>query len=126
MGKDHSWMYNGWDKNGDHSDEWMTKTMVFLNRAFSRTKMVRCPCSRCQNTRCLKVKKTVVIDLCKYDFVIGYEMWIFHYKKVTQIIEEEEEDYSTGVDRMAEMLEAIETEIPEDAPTKEVEPFFKL
>jgi hypothetical protein len=104
----------------------MTKTTVFLNRAFSRTTMVRCPCSRCQNTRCLKDKKTVVIDLCKYDFVIGYEMWIFHYKKATQIIEEEEEDYSTGVDRMAEMLEAIETEIPEDAPTTEVEPFFKL
>jgi hypothetical protein len=26
MGEDHNWMYNGSNKNGDHLDEWMTKT----------------------------------------------------------------------------------------------------
>jgi hypothetical protein len=48
------------------------------------------------------------IDLCKYGFVPGYEVWTFHGKKTTQAIEEEEQDYSgTRVDRMDEMLEYI-------------------
>jgi hypothetical protein len=40
MGEDHTWMYNGWDKGGDFSDEWMTNATIFLDRAFSRTKIV--------------------------------------------------------------------------------------
>jgi hypothetical protein len=48
----------------------------------------------------------MVVDLCRYGFVPGYEVWIFHGEKSTQTIEEEERDYSgTGVDRIDEMLE---------------------
>ena len=39
MGEDRSWMYNGWDKSGAHSDKWVTKTMTFLDRAFSLSKI---------------------------------------------------------------------------------------
>jgi hypothetical protein len=74
----------------------------------------------------LEDKKMFVVDLCKYGFMPCYEVWTFHGENATQVIEEEEEDYSTWVDRMDEMLEAIETEIPEDPPRTEVETFFKL
>jgi hypothetical protein len=52
----------------------------------------------------LEDKKTIAIHLCKYGFVPGYEVWIFHVEKATQAIEE-----------------AIQTEIPKDPPTTEVE-----
>jgi hypothetical protein len=68
----------------------------------------------------------IVVDLCKYNFVLGYEVWTFHDEKDTQVIEEEEEDYRMGVNRMDEMLEAIETEVLEDPPIAEVEAFFML
>jgi hypothetical protein len=120
-------MYMSWDKGGDHSDEWMTKATTFLDRVFSRTKMVQCPCSGYQNMRCLADKKMMAIDLCKYDFTPGYGVWTFHGEKATQTIEEEEQDFSIiGVDRMDEMYEDIQIEIPEDPPTAEVEAFFKL
>jgi hypothetical protein len=41
----------------------------------------------------------------------GYEVWRFHGELGTQAVEEEEEDYSIGFDRMDEMLEAIQAEI---------------
>jgi hypothetical protein len=47
------------------------------------------------------------IDLCQHGFVLGYEVWRFYGELGTQAIEEEEEDYSIGFDRMDEMLEAI-------------------
>jgi hypothetical protein len=65
-------------------------------------------------------------ELCKHGFVPGYEVWIFHGEKAARVIEEEEDDYSAGVDRMDEMLEDIGTELPEDPPTAEVEAFFNL
>jgi hypothetical protein len=127
MSEDHSWIYTGWDKGVDHSDEWMTKATMFLDRAFSRTKMVWCPCDRCQNTRRLDDKRMMVVDLCKYSFLPGYEVWTFHIEKATQAIEEEEPDYNVmGVDRMDKMLDDIQLEILEDPPTIEVEVFFKL
>jgi hypothetical protein len=66
------------------------------------------------------------IDLCQHGFVLGYEVWRFYGELGTQAIEEEEEDYSIGFDRMDEILEAIQIEITKDCPTKEVEVFFKL
>jgi hypothetical protein len=34
MGEDRSWMYNNWDKDEDHSDEWMTKKTTFWTVLF--------------------------------------------------------------------------------------------
>jgi hypothetical protein len=126
MGEDRSWMYSGWDKEGNYTDEWMDKTTAFLDHAFSLSKIVRCPCGRCQNTRCLEDKTTIAIHLCKNGFVPRYEVWKFHGESNSRVIAEDEHDYDTGVDRMDEMLEAIHAEVTEDPPTTEVEVFFKL
>jgi hypothetical protein len=57
--------------------------------------------------------------------VPSYEVWKFYGESNTRVIVEDEHDYDTGVDRMDEMLEAIQTEVTNDAPTTEVETFFK-
>jgi hypothetical protein len=43
MGEDFGWMHSGWDKEGNYTDEWMDKTTTLLDRAFSLSKIVRCP-----------------------------------------------------------------------------------
>jgi hypothetical protein len=55
MSEDHGLMYSGWDKEGNYTYEWMDKTIAFLDRAFSLSKIVWCPYSSCQNIRCLEV-----------------------------------------------------------------------
>jgi hypothetical protein len=120
-------MYSSWDKGGDYTDEWMDKARVFLDHAFSWTQIVRYPCSICQNLRCLENKRTIAIHLCKDGFVSAYEVWTFHDELSTRVIVEDGHDCDVGdVDRMDEMLEAIQTEVSEDPPTLEVEAFFKL
>jgi peroxiredoxin family protein len=127
MAKDCSWMYSGWDKEGDYIDEWMDKATIFLDRAFSQSKIVRYACSRCQNSRCLEDKITIAIHLCKNRFVLGYEVWTFHGESGTRVIVEDEHDCDVGdVDRMDEMLESIQAEVTEDPPTMEVKTFIKL
>jgi hypothetical protein len=88
---------------------------------------VRCPCSQCQNSRFLEDKKIIALHLCKNGFMPGYELWIFHGESGTRVIAEDEHDCDMwDIDRMDEMLEAIEVEVIEDLPTMEVETFFKL
>jgi hypothetical protein len=69
----------------------------------------------------------IPIHLCRNGLVPDYEVWIFHNESGIRVIAEDEHDCNVGdVDRMDEMLEAIEAEVTEDPPTTEVEPFFKL
>jgi hypothetical protein len=104
-----------------------TRLQLFLDCAFSRTPIVRCPCSLCQNSRCLEDKRTITFHLCKNGFVPGYEVWTFHGESGTRVIVENEYDCDVwDVDRMNKMLEAIQVEVTEDPPTMEVEAFFKL
>jgi hypothetical protein len=127
MVEDRSWMYSGWDKEGNYINEWMDKATIFLDRAFSQSKIVWCPCSRCQNSRCLGDKRIIAIHLCKNGFVTCYEMWTFHGKSGTRVIVEDKHDCDVGgVDRMDKMLEAIQAEVTEDPPTSKVEALFKL
>jgi hypothetical protein len=57
--------------------------------------------------------------------MLGYEVWKFHGETGTSVIAEDEHDYDMeDVDRMDEMLEAIQAEVTEDPPTIEVEAFF--
>jgi hypothetical protein len=108
-------------------DEWMDKATTFLEHAFSWTQIVLCPCSICQNSRCLEDKRTIVIHLCRNGFMPGYEVWTFHDESGSRVVAENEHDCDMGdVDRMDEMLEAIQVEVTEDPPTSEVEAFFKL
>jgi hypothetical protein len=65
--------------------------------------------------------------LCKNDFIPGYEVWKFHVESGTRVVAEVEHGYDArDVDRMNEMLEAIQADVNEDPPTIEVEVFFKL
>jgi hypothetical protein len=57
----------------------------------------------------------------------SYEVWTFHSESGTRVVAEDKHDCDMGnVNRMDEMLEAIQAEDIEDPPTVEVEAFFKL
>jgi hypothetical protein len=104
----------------------MNKAITFWT-VLSRGQRLCGVCSSCQNSRCLEDKRTIVIHLCKNGFVLGYEVWIFHSESGTRVIAEDEHDCDVGdVDKMDEMLEAIQAEVTEDPPIAEVEAFFKL
>jgi hypothetical protein len=121
------WMHSGWDKGGNYMDKRMDKATTFLDHAFSRTQIVRCPCSVCQNSRCLEDKSTITIHLCKNGFMSGYEVWTFHGESGTRVVAEDEHDCVVGdIDRMNKMLGSIQAEVTEDTPTTEVEAFFNL
>jgi hypothetical protein len=54
-------------------------------------------------------------------------VWTFHSESGTRVIAEDEHDCNVGnIDRMYEMLEAIQVEVTKDPPTSVVEAFFKL
>jgi hypothetical protein len=74
MAEDRSLMYSGWDKGGKYTDEWMDKATAFLDRAFSRTQIVWCPCSRCQNSKCLENKSSIIIHLCKQKWAVLFSI----------------------------------------------------
>jgi hypothetical protein len=127
MLEDRSWMYSGWDKGGNYTNEWMDKAITFLDHAFSRTQIVWCPWSICQNSRCSEDKRIIAIHLCKNGFVPGYEVSTFHGESGTRVVAEDEHDCDVrDIDRMDQMLEAIQAEVIEDPHTTEVEAFFKL
>jgi hypothetical protein len=130
MGDDHRWMYDGWKRNGAHTDKWWDKTSDFIKHAFSlaTTEKIRCPYMKCQNTRCFE-KVILMKHLVKYGFIADYETWVFHGKKYTAVAVEESTNDRAGVDRMDEMFEAIRPEFDldtEDPPTPEVEEFFSV
>lgn len=129
MGDDRWWMYDGWNRNQAHSDEWIAKSNDFINRAFSLSTIdkIRCPC-KCQNAK-LFDKFTVSKQLCRNGFVPDYETWVFHGEKYSTVAVEEEENDWEGIDRMDEMLDDMQLEFnlnSEDEPTPEVTEFFRL
>jgi hypothetical protein len=130
MGEDRHWIYDGWKKNGTHTDEWWEKTDDFIESAFSlaTTPKIRCPCVKCQNARCAD-KVILMKHLIKNGFATDYETWVFHDAKYTTVIAEESANDQAGADRMDEMLEAIRPEFDldtEDPMTPKVEEFFRL
>jgi hypothetical protein len=123
-------MYDGWEKNGSHIDEWWKKTDDFIKRALSlaTTPKIRCPCVKCQNARCAD-KVILMKHIIKNGFATDYETWMFHGEKYTAIAAEGSINERSGADRMDEMLEAIRPEFDldtKDPPTPEVEEFFRL
>jgi hypothetical protein len=130
MGDDHRWMYDGWKRNGAHTDEWWEKTCDFIKHAFSlvTTKKIKCPCMKCQNARCFD-KVILTKHLVWHGFTGDYETWVFHGKKNTTVAEEESANDLAGADRMDEMLEAIRPELDldtKDPPMLKVKEFFKI
>jgi hypothetical protein len=125
-------MCGGWKKSGAHTMEWMNKTQEFIDRAFfgPPDEDVKCPCSRCRNTL-REDKRTLTLHLCKFGFMLGYEVWTHHGETVhqrTTSVAEEEDDRS-GQDRMDEMLDVIWPELEthhKDPSTPEVQKFFNM
>jgi hypothetical protein len=101
-------MYDGWDRNGAHTNEWWKKTSDFIERAFSlaTTEKMRCPCMKYQNTRCFD-KVILTKHLVWNDFTVDYETWVFHGEKYTAVAAGESTNDRVGAARMDEMLEAI-------------------
>jgi hypothetical protein len=126
------WMYYGWKKSGAHTTEWMNKTQKLIDHEFSRSpnEGVKCPCSRCRNAL-REDKGTLTLHLCKFGFMPGYEVWMYHSETVhqrTASVAKEEDDRSSD-DRMDKMLDAIWPKLetnPEDPPTLEVQKFFNM
>jgi hypothetical protein len=81
----HWWMYGGWKKSGAHTTEWMNKTQEFIDHAFfvPPDQGVKCPCSRCRNALCGD-KRTLTKHLCRFVFMLGYEVWTHHSELVHQ------------------------------------------
>jgi hypothetical protein len=130
MGDDHWWMYDGWKRNGAHTDEWQEKTSDFIECAFSlvTTEKIRCPCMHCQNARCFD-KVILTKHLVHNGFTADYETWVFHGKKYTAVAAEESMNDRAGANRMDEMLDAIWPEFDldtKDPHTPEVKEFFRL
>jgi hypothetical protein len=126
------WMYSGWKKSGAHTREWMNKIQEFIDRAFSvpTNQGVKCPCSRCRNALC-EDKRTLTLHICKFGFMLSYEVWTHHSELVRQRTASvaEEEDDKSGDNRMDEMLDAIWSELQtnfDDPPTLEVQKFFDM
>jgi hypothetical protein len=84
------------DKRKNYTDEWIVMATYFLGRAFSRSKIVRCQWSICENSRCLANMRTIDIHLCKNSFVSGYEVWTFHSESGTSVIAEDEYNCDVG------------------------------
>jgi hypothetical protein len=135
-------MYEGWKKICALSSEWVANTDAFLNHAFARSETgtdVRCPCTKCRNIYFLD-SRTMSIDLCKNDYMPGYEVWVHHGEDplphiVSKVQSHEKGDY----DRMEEMLDDVRHELLpidlenpgqpinyEDPPMTEVQKFFEL
>jgi hypothetical protein len=125
-------MYGGWKKSGAHTTKWMSKTQKFIDRAFSGrlNEGMKCPCSRCKNALC-EDKRTLIMHLCKFGFMLGYDIWRHHCETIHQRTASmaEDEDDRSGDDKMDEMLDAIRSELEtnrEDPPTPEVQKFFDM
>jgi hypothetical protein len=76
----------------------MNKTQEFIDHAFfvPANQDVKCPCNRRRNTLC-EDKMTLTQHLCKFGFMLGYEVWMQHGESVhqrTASVAEEENDRS--------------------------------
>jgi hypothetical protein len=73
----------------------------------------------------------LTMHLCKFGFMPGYDVWTHHGETMhlrTTSVPEDEDDRS-GVDRMDDMLDAIQSELEtnhEDPPALKVPNFFDM
>jgi tRNA A37 N6-isopentenylltransferase MiaA len=71
------------------------------------------------------------MHICKFDFMPGYDVWMYNGETIHQRIASvaEDEDDRSGDDRIYEMLDAIRPELEtnhEDPPTSKVQMFFEM
>jgi hypothetical protein len=123
-------MYKGWKKRGALSSEWVAKTDIFLNHAFSSSETrtdVRCPCSKCRNIYFLDMR-TMSIYLCKNGYIPDYEMWVHHSEDPPPRIVLEVQSHEEGeYDRIEEMLDDVRHELlPVDSENPRQPPIMRI
>jgi hypothetical protein len=129
--EDHNWMYEGWNDNGCHSEEWVRNTNAFVDHAFSVPNAQRngivCPCSECRN-RCRRRKAIMSIHLCKRGFMPGYEIWTEHGENYfSSSMLEPSFDNADGLDEMlGDLGDAMHTESVEEEPTEDAKAFYAM
>ncbi|XP_011073575.1 uncharacterized protein LOC105158490 [Sesamum indicum] len=83
MNIDRSWMWRRLDDNGFLLDEFVTRVdQDFLNFAFNNPPFlnngqIKCPCSKCGNTRFLN-QSDAHLHIVKNGFTRGYNIWYAH------------------------------------------------
>jgi hypothetical protein len=135
-------MYEGWNGRCALSSEWVAETDAFVDHAFARSVTgtdVRCPCIKCRSIYFFD-RRTISIDLCKNDYMLGYEVWVHHGEDPPPRIVWEVQSHDEGdYDRMEEVLDDVCHELVpmdfenpcqppdyEDPPMPEVQKFFVL
>ncbi|XP_020550342.1 uncharacterized protein LOC110012142 [Sesamum indicum] len=87
MNIDRSWMWRRLDDNGFLLDEFVTRVdQEFLNFAFNNPRFlnngqIKCPCSKCGNTRFLN-RSDAHLHIVKNGFTRGYNIWYAHGESV--------------------------------------------
>ena len=122
--EDRSWMYQGWNDNGCHSQEWVSNTNTFLDNAFSIGSSVEktgvaCPCSDCCN-RVRRRRHVMTMHLCKRGFMPGYTIWTEHGEHlVSEPTLGHEYNTADGFDELlgdfGDAMHSVEDEPPADA-----------
>jgi hypothetical protein len=99
-------MYEGWNDNGHHSEDWVRNTNAFLDHAFNVVPNVEkigvpCPCLECDN-RVRRRRAIMTAHLCKRGFTLGYTRWTEHGEHI--ISSSIPEDVSITTDGLDEIL----------------------
>ena len=125
-------MYEEWNDNGCHSQEWVQKTNAFLDHAFSlvldsQKFGVLCPCSDCDN-RVRRRRPIMSLHLCKRGFTPGYTIWTEHGEKpFSEPTLENANDSADGLDEMlADIGDAMHTVSAEDEPPADAKTFYAM
>jgi len=72
------WMYTGYRKRGDYSNEWIEKTNDFMDKAFANGRLQAwCLCRKCKNKR-TRTYDEMSKDLVNNGFVANYTQWTMH------------------------------------------------
>jgi hypothetical protein len=130
--EERSWMYEGWNDNGRHSEDCVGNTNVFLDHAFNvvpnaEKSGVPCPCLECDN-RVRWRRAVMTAHLCKRGFTPGYTRWTEHGEHiVTSSIPEDVSTTVYGLDEMLwELDDAMHTDSEEDEPTLDAKAFYAM
>lgn len=136
MAEDRSWMYTGRRKRGQYSDEWLAKTIDFVDGAFSRDSEgdpVLCPCNYCGNTR-PQPRATMIKHLSKHGFRPDYNVWVYHgevERDRDNVVRQctQDEDREGEVDRMDDMIDDVRDaylSVEEEEPEPTARAFYEM
>jgi hypothetical protein len=120
---DRQWMYTGYQKRGQYTNEWIEKANDFMTKAFANGRRhAWCPCRKCKN-KAMKTYEEMSKDLVNNGFVENYTRWTMHgerHRAREEVVRQriEEFDSEAGV---AEMLNDHDMAFDEGSAEQEPE-----